>query len=97
MFRAIAPQWLTNDSGIEVSRKDRYAMEYRDGDHVLSLYCDPIASGDGRFGAAILLPHDAHWQPPFEQERIDSFARAKIERNLLDAWGAVDYWVKIES
>lgn len=97
MFRAIAPQWLTNDLGVEVSSKDRETMQYKDGDHVLLLYRDAIVDDEGRFGAAILLPRDAHWQPPFEHERIDSFARARIERNLLDAWGAVDYWVKIES
>ena len=90
MFRAVAPYLLTNDLGVEVSSKDRNAMQYRDGDHVPSLYCDTIASGDGRFGAAILLPHDLHWDPPFEWERIDSFARAAIEKNLLDAWAAVD-------
>lgn len=97
MFRAIAPQWLTNDLGVEVSSKDRNTMQYKDGDHVLLLYCDTIVDDDGRFGAAILLPHDACWQPPFAQERIDSFVRARIEKNLLDAWGAVDYWVTIES
>ncbi|WEN13965.1 hypothetical protein PY254_12025 [Rhodanobacter sp. AS-Z3] len=97
MFRAIAPQWLTNDLGVEVSSRDRNTMQYKDGDHVLLLYCDTIVDDDGRFGAAILLPHDAYWQPPFEQERIDSFVRARIEKNLLDAWGAVDYWVTIES
>ena len=74
MFRAIAPHQLVNDAGIEISRKDRYAMEYRDGDHVLALYCDPVASDDGRFGAAICLPHDACWQPPFEHERIECMA-----------------------
>lgn len=96
MFRAIAPQWLTNDLGVEVSSKDRNLMQYKDGDHVLLLYCDTIASGDGRYGAAILLPRDARWQPPYDLERIDSFARAVIEKNLLDAWAAVDYWVTIE-
>lgn len=97
MFRAIAPQWLTNDLGIEVSSRDRDTIQYRDGDHVLFLHCDTIADGDGRFGAAILLPQDVRWQPPFEDERIDSFVRTKIARNLLDAWAAVDYWVTIES
>lgn len=97
MFRAIAPHQLVNDAGIEISRKDRYAMEYRDGDHVLALYCDPIASDNGRFGAAICLPHDARWQPPFEHERIDEVARVRIERHLLEAWGVIDYRVTIES
>jgi hypothetical protein len=97
MFRAIAPHQFVNDAGIEISRKDRHAMEYRDGDHVLSLYCDPIASGDGRFGAAICLPHDVRWQPPFEHGLIDDVARARIETHLRDAWGVVDYRVTIES
>lgn len=97
MFRAIEPYLLVNDSGIEVVRKNRNAMQYRDGDHVLSLYCDTIAADDGRFGAAILLPLDSHWDPPFELERIDAFARATIAKNLLDAWRVVDYWVTIES
>ncbi|WP_426688839.1 hypothetical protein [Rhodanobacter ginsengiterrae] len=97
MFRVIAPYLLTNDSGVEVSRKDRNAMQYRDGDHVLSLYCDTIAADDGRFGAAILLPLDLRWDPPFEQERIDAFVRATIAKNLLEAWQVVDYWVTIES
>lgn len=97
MFRAIAPQWLSNDLGVEVSSKDRNTMQYKDGDRVLLLYCDTIVSDSGRFGAAILLPRDAHWEPPYERERIDSFARAVIEKNLLEAWAAVDYWVTIES
>jgi hypothetical protein len=97
MFRAIEPYLFVDDCGVEVSRKDRNAMQYRDGDHVLSLYCDTIASGDGRFGAAILLPFDVHWDAPFEGQRIDAFERATIAKNLLDAWGTVDYWVTIES
>jgi|GEM_PF-2843724 len=96
MFRAIAPQWLTNDAGIEISSVDRNTMQYRDGERVLFLYCDTVVASDGRFGSAILLPRDAHWQPPFEQERIDSFIRATIEKNLLDAWRVVDYWITIE-
>ncbi|MGB3749491.1 MAG: hypothetical protein WA961_14930 [Rhodanobacter sp.] len=96
MFRAIEPYLLVNDSGVEVSRSDRNAMQYRKGDHVLSLYCDTIASGDGRFGAALLLPLDLHWDPPFERERIDFFERATIEKDLLDAWRVVDYRVTIE-
>lgn len=95
MFRAIAPQWLTNDLGVEVSSKDRNLMQYKDGDRVL-LYCDTIVSDDGRYGAAVLLPRDARWQPPFERERIDSSARAAIAANLLEAWAAVDYRVTIE-
>jgi hypothetical protein len=90
------PQWLTNDRGIEISSRDRNTMHYRDGDRVLLLYCDTVVDDDGRFGAAILLPHDARWQPPFEHELIDDVARAKIERHLLEAWAAVDYRVTIE-
>jgi hypothetical protein len=97
MFRAIKPQWLTNDLGIEVSSAGRNAMKYRDGDHVLMLYCETIASNEGHFGAAILLPRDAHWLPPYEHQPIDSIGRAVIEKNLLDAWAAVDYRVTIES
>jgi hypothetical protein len=97
MFRAVEPYLLVSDSGIEVSRKDRNAMQYRDGDHVLSLYCDTTVADDGRFGAAILLPLDLHWDPPFERERIDLAARATIEKNLLESWGVVDYLVTIES
>lgn len=96
-FRAIAPQWLTNDRGVEISNKDRNTMQYQDGAHVLLLYCDTIMADDGRFGAAILLPPDPRWQPPFESEPIDSVARAAIEKNLLEAWAAVDYRVTIES
>ncbi len=97
MFRAIKPQWLTNDLGVEVSSAGRNAMKYQDGDHLLMLYCDTMASDDGRFGAAILLPPDAHWLPPDEHEPISRIRRAGIEKNLLQAWAAVDCRVTIQS
>lgn len=96
MFRAITPQWLTNDQGVEIASKGRNAMQYTDGDHVLALYCDTIVADDGRFGAAILLPHEVHWQPPYDMVPIDAATRDFIAKNLIDAWRAVDYWVTIE-
>lgn len=97
MFRAIKPQWLTNDLGVEVSSTGRNTMQYTDGEHVLLLYCDTTVADDGRFGARICLPSDVRWQPPFELERIDAVARVDIAVNLREAWAAVDYAVTIDS
>lgn len=89
MFRKVANNYATNDTGIDVRGVSRDTFEYREGNHILRIGREAAVTDDGRPAQIIYLDNFLRWEPPFDKERIVGGDIDRISGNLIAAFAAL--------
>jgi len=71
------PQWVRSSRGFEVAFVGQYALEYREGDHVLVVPVEPLFDRD-----RIELSRALKWQTPHDKEDFGASQQAEVRHNI---------------
>jgi hypothetical protein len=96
MFTAIDKHSATDGRSVVVRSKSRDLIQYLDGDHVLLLGREGGTTPDGGPAQVVYVFEEMNWEPPYAADTISSADRAKIARNIQDAYRALGLETYIE-
>lgn len=78
-FTWINKQGVQSSEGFALQRVDRFHYDYVENGKTLRVAVD----GDGIY--QLYLPPDAVWEPPFEQEKLETRDLDRIAANMKEA------------
>ena len=86
----------TNEHGVEISVTPRDWVEYRMGNHVLHIPCEGTVDETGYpTGERVYFSLVSSWEEPYEDEPIDQETLWKIRSDLIEAFNALNFGLKL--
>lgn len=75
---------IESDEGFSVKTVSMTLVEYHEGSHVLSVFCEPLVTG-------VQLSRDSalHWDAPFENDSLSATKREEILANICRAFAFI--------
>lgn len=90
MFTWLNKQGAESSSGYILQREHRFYYHYKEKDHIMKIYVEPLRNPENEYFEEISVKNDIKWEPPFENESISTEKLKAIQDNISAALQFMD-------
>ena len=92
-FRKKSVNTASNECGIVISCLERFSMEYKEHEHIMTIGVESMFNPPG---VAVALSLKKNWDSPHEAEKIDDNQWVEIRENITEGFKALNLVVEFE-